>query len=103
MSEGLLPEEEAEEEEAEIQADTAGFAQSLAWEYSQQTPEGLEEAAKFLRDQRRYAILILFVLAEIITPPDMFSCLLVFIPLYILFEISVHISARAVERAKNKK
>jgi sec-independent protein translocase protein TatC len=58
---------------------------------------------KFLRDQRRYAILILFVLAEIITPPDMFSCLLVFIPLYILFEISVHISARAVERAKNKK
>jgi len=58
---------------------------------------------KFLRDQRRYAILILFVLAEIITPPDMFSCLLVFIPLYILFEISVHISASAVERAKNKK
>ena len=55
---------------------------------------------QFLKDQRRYAILILFILAEIITPPDMFSCLLVFIPLYILFEISVTISARAVERSK---
>ncbi len=55
---------------------------------------------QFLKDQRRYAILILFILAEIITPPDMFSCLLVFIPLYVLFEISVVISARAVERSK---
>jgi sec-independent protein translocase protein TatC len=50
----------------------------------------------FLRKQRRYAILILFIIAEIITPPDLFSCLLVFIPLYALFEISILISARAV-------
>lgn len=49
---------------------------------------------KMLRSQRRYAVLILFIIAEIITPPDMFSCLFVFIPLYILFEISVVLSAR---------
>ena len=53
----------------------------------------------FLRKQRRVSILILFIIAEIITPPDLFSCLLVFIPLYILFEVSVLISDRAV---KNK-
>ena len=57
---------------------------------------------EFLREKRRYAIVILFILAEIITPPDLFSCLLVFIPLYILFEVSVSISGRVV-RAKRKR
>jgi len=57
---------------------------------------------EFMRDKRRYAIVILFILSEIITPPDLFSCLLVFIPLYILFEISVHISGRTV-RARRKR
>jgi sec-independent protein translocase protein TatC len=51
---------------------------------------------QFLRSQRRMAFLILFILAEVITPPDLFSCLLVFIPLYILFEISVGISGRTI-------
>ena len=57
---------------------------------------------QFMRAQRRYAILILFVLAEIITPPDLFSCLLVFIPLYILYELSVSISTRTVNAKKKK-
>ncbi|MFI5195546.1 MAG: twin-arginine translocase subunit TatC [Chitinophagales bacterium] len=57
---------------------------------------------EFLRSQRRYAILILFIIAEIITPPDLFSCLFVFVPLYILFEVSVNISGRAVRTRKKK-
>ena len=57
---------------------------------------------ELLRSQRRYAILILFILSEVITPPDMFSCLLVFIPLYFLFEVSVVISGRTV-RNRNKR
>ncbi len=57
---------------------------------------------EFLKAKRRYAIVILFILAEIITPPDLFSCLLVFIPLYILFEISVHISGRTI-RARRRR
>jgi len=57
---------------------------------------------EFLRAKRRYAFIILFIVSEIITPPDLFSCLLVFIPLYILFEISVNISGRAVD-AKRKR
>ena len=58
---------------------------------------------QFMKDKRKYAVLILFLVSEIITPPDLFSCLLVFFPLYALFEISVFISARAVKtRLKNK-
>ena len=57
---------------------------------------------EFLIKQRRVAILILFILAEIITPPDLFSCLLVFVPLYVLFEISVVISGRTI-KAKRKR
>lgn len=58
---------------------------------------------QFLKDKRKYAVLILFLLSEIITPPDLFSCLLVFFPLYTLFEISVFISARALKaKLKNQ-
>ncbi len=58
---------------------------------------------KFLREQRRYAFLILFILSEIITPPDLFSCLLVFIPLYFLYEASIFISGRTADKRAAKK
>ncbi len=57
---------------------------------------------EFLSAQRRYAILILFIIAEIITPPDLFSCLFVFVPLYILFEVSVNISGRTIKARKKR-
>jgi sec-independent protein translocase protein TatC len=53
---------------------------------------------QFLKSKRRYAFVILFILSEIITPPDLFSCLLVFIPLYILYEATVSLSARAQKK-----
>jgi hypothetical protein len=37
---------------------------------------------------------IILILAAIITPPDVFSQVLVFIPLIILYEVSIWISAR---------
>lgn len=55
---------------------------------------------EFLRAKRRYAFLILFILSMVIAPPDVFSCLLIFVPLYILFEISVKISGRAIKARK---
>ncbi|NDC41098.1 MAG: twin-arginine translocase subunit TatC [Chitinophagia bacterium] len=55
---------------------------------------------QFMRTRRRYAILILFIVAETITPPDLFSCLLVFFPLYGLFEISIFVSERALRKQK---
>jgi sec-independent protein translocase protein TatC len=57
---------------------------------------------QLMRSQRRYAIIILLVLAEVITPPDMFSCFLVFIPLYILYELSVLVSTRANKERRLK-
>ena len=42
--------------------------------------------SKHLRRSRRYVIVALFVLAAIFTPPDVASQLLLFCPLYMLFE-----------------
>lgn len=57
---------------------------------------------KLMRDKRRYAILIIFFLAVIISPPDWFSCWLIALPLMLLFEISIGISDRA-NKARLKK
>lgn len=54
---------------------------------------------KLMRDQRRFAILIIFVLAAVITPPDWFSIWLVAIPLIILYEGSIVIASR-VQKSK---
>lgn len=55
----------------------------------------------FMRKYRKHAIVIIFILAAIITPPDVFSQTLVAIPLLLLYEISILISAR-VMRQKEK-
>ncbi|MBN8670099.1 MAG: twin-arginine translocase subunit TatC [Chitinophagales bacterium] len=57
---------------------------------------------KLMRDKRRYAILIIFVLAAIVTPPDWFSIWLVAIPLLILYEASIAISDRANKQRQRK-
>ena len=58
---------------------------------------------KFLKKYRKYAIVVCLFLAAIITPsPDMFSQLIVTIPLYGLFEIGIIVAAR-VRRRKEKK
>ncbi|AOV06686.1 twin-arginine translocase subunit TatC [Sporosarcina ureilytica] len=41
---------------------------------------------------RKYAFFVLFVIAAIITPPDLFSHLFVTVPLFLLYEISILIS-----------
>ena len=48
----------------------------------------------FMRKNRKVAFVLIIVLAAIITPPDVFSQILVGIPLYILYEISIGISHR---------
>lgn len=50
---------------------------------------------RLMRNYRRYAIVILIFLSQIITPPDWFSWLIVFVPVYLLYEGSILISARA--------
>jgi sec-independent protein translocase protein TatC len=58
---------------------------------------------KFMRDKRRYAVIIILVLAAIITPsPDALTMLVVALPLYLLFEFSIIVSA-VVERRRKKR
>jgi sec-independent protein translocase protein TatC len=57
----------------------------------------------FLRDYRKYAYVALLVLAAVITPsPDWGSQLVVVIPLVLLYEISILISARVTKREEKK-
>lgn len=49
---------------------------------------------QIMRTQRRYAILIIFVLAAVITPPDWFSIWMVAIPLISLYEVGIYIAGR---------
>ena len=55
----------------------------------------------FLTKYRRYAIVIVFIVAAIITPPDIFSQTLVAIPLLGLYEVSIVVS-KIVMRKKTK-
>ena len=54
----------------------------------------------FLRKYRKYAIVIVLIVAAIVTPPDVVSQITVAIPMLLIYEVSIWISA-AVE--KNKK
>lgn len=57
--------------------------------------------ADFLRKYRRYAFVIILIVAAIVTPPDVISQTIVTIPLMILYEASILIAAR-VNRNKAK-
>jgi sec-independent protein translocase protein TatC len=52
-----------------------------------------------LKTYRKHAIVVFFILSAVITPPDMFSQLLVSFPLIFLYEISINIAKR-VERKR---
>ncbi|MEK3889630.1 twin-arginine translocase subunit TatC [Bacillus sp. FSL K6-3431] len=54
----------------------------------------------FLSKIRKYAYFILFVIAAFITPPDIVSHLLVTVPLFILYEISIWISKIGYKKAQ---
>ncbi len=53
---------------------------------------------EFLKKNRKYMFVILLILAAIITPPDMFSQILVVIPLTLLYELSIKVSKTAYKR-----
>ena len=57
--------------------------------------------AKGLREKRRYAIVLAFVAAAILTPPDPLSQIGLALPIIFLYEISI-ISARMVEKKRIK-
>jgi len=57
----------------------------------------------FLREYRKWALVIILILAAIVTPPDVISQVIVTIPLVILYEISIFISAAVQKKEINTK
>ena len=57
--------------------------------------------AQFLREKRRYAIVLVFVAAAILTPPDVISQISLAIPTLLLYEASIF-AVRIVEKQRAK-
>ena len=55
-----------------------------------------------LKKRRKYAIVIAFVVAAILTPPDLISQIGLGIPIIILFEISIYLAAFFEKRKDNQ-
>jgi sec-independent protein translocase protein TatC len=53
---------------------------------------------EFLRKYRKHSVVVILIVAAIVTPPDLLSQMLITIPLYLLFEISILISAGVARR-----
>ncbi|WP_299367817.1 twin-arginine translocase subunit TatC [Winogradskyella sp.] len=57
---------------------------------------------QFLRKYRKYALVLVLILSAIITPPDIASQVIVAIPILILYQVSIYISAIVVRNQKRK-
>ncbi len=53
---------------------------------------------EFMRKYRKHSIVLVLLIAAVITPPDVFSLVLVTIPLILLYELSIFIAARVVRK-----
>jgi sec-independent protein translocase protein TatC len=56
--------------------------------------------SKFLKERRRYAIVLVFVIAAVLTPPDIISQFSLAIPGLLLYELSIY-SVRMVEKKRD--
>ena len=57
---------------------------------------------EFMRTYRRHSYVVMLLLSAIITPPDIFSQIMVFVPLFILYEISILISKSVVKKREKE-
>jgi sec-independent protein translocase protein TatC len=49
---------------------------------------------------RKYAVLVAFIISAILTPPDVFSQVLLAVPLFLLFEVSIFVAKRVASRSE---
>ncbi len=56
-------------------------------------------SSQFLKEKRRIAILIVFVIAAVLTPPDLFSMFFLAVPGVLLYELSI-LSVKMIERKR---
>ncbi|WP_115461494.1 twin-arginine translocase subunit TatC [Winogradskyella aurantiaca] len=57
---------------------------------------------QILRKYRKFALVIVLILAAVITPPDIASQVIVAIPILVLYQVSIYISAIVVKRQKKE-
>ena len=57
----------------------------------------------FMRRTRGYAILLIFIVAAILTPPDVISQMLMALPMMLLYEMSIYVSKVAYREKESKK
>jgi sec-independent protein translocase protein TatC len=56
---------------------------------------------QFMKEQRRYAIVIILIIAAVVTPtPDILTMLTVSFPLFLLYEVSIWVSAIVYKKKK---
>jgi sec-independent protein translocase protein TatC len=57
---------------------------------------------KILKQYRKYALVLVLILSAIITPPDIASQVIVAIPILVLYQVSIYISALVIKREQKK-
>lgn len=57
----------------------------------------------FLKKNRKYMLVIVLLMSAIITPPDVFSQVMVTVPLMILYEFSIFMAKRAIKKEAKAK
>jgi sec-independent protein translocase protein TatC len=57
---------------------------------------------EFMKQYMRHAIVIILIISAVITPPDVFSQLLVAIPVFFLYVVSIFISAQVIKQNKKE-
>ena len=55
-----------------------------------------------MRTYRRHAIIAILVLAALVTPPDVMTQIIIGIPIYILYELSINIAARQTKKREQE-
>lgn len=58
--------------------------------------------SQFLKEKRRYAIVFVFVVAAVLTPPDVISQLMLAVPMILLYEMSIF-SVKLIEKKRSEK
>lgn len=57
---------------------------------------------QYLRKYRKFALVIVLIISAVITPPDIASQVIVSVPVIILYEVSIYISAWVIRKQKRK-
>lgn len=54
---------------------------------------------KIMKDYRKYAFLLILIVSALITPPDVLTQVIVALPLYMLYEVSILIVRITIQRS----